>query len=175
MGVAVAETLRALGAGEVRLKWPNDIVWHQRKLGGLLLQLRSESGGPASVVAGLGLNLSLPAEARAQLAGGGALPVADLTEALVGHAVGRNDLAGTLAAAMLAALEEFGRCGFSAFASRWTALDALAGARVRIEQGSQVVEGEACGTDSEGALLVEVAGQVRRFHSGDVSLRPATP
>jgi BirA family biotin operon repressor/biotin-[acetyl-CoA-carboxylase] ligase len=175
MGVAVAETLRDLGAREVRLKWPNDIVWRQRKLGGLLLQLRSESGGPASVVAGLGLNLSLPAEARARLAGEAALPVADLTEAMAGNAVGRNALAGTLAAAMLAALEEFGRCGFSTFASRWTALDALAGARVRIEQGSQVLEGEACGTDAEGALLVEVAGQVRRFHSGDVSLRPATP
>lgn len=174
MGVAVAETLRDIGAGEVRLKWPNDIVWRQRKLGGLLLQLRSESGGPASVVAGLGLNLSLPAGARAQLAGEGALPVVDLAEAMAGRVVGRNALAGKLAAAMLAALEEFGRCGFSAFASRWAALDALAGVRVRVEQGSQVVEGDACGTDAEGALLVKVAGQVRRFHSGDVSLRPAT-
>jgi BirA family biotin operon repressor/biotin-[acetyl-CoA-carboxylase] ligase len=175
MGVAVAETLRDFGAGEVRLKWPNDIVWRQRKLGGLLLQLRSESGGPASVVAGLGLNLSLPAEARARLAGEGALPVADLDEAMAGRVPGRNALAGTLAAAMVAVLDEFGRCGFGAFASRWAGLDALAGARVRVEQGAEFVEGEACGTDAEGALLIKVAGQVRRFHSGDVSLRPATP
>lgn len=175
VGVAVAETLRDLGADEVRLKWPNDIVWRQRKLGGLLLQLRSESGGPASVVAGLGLNLSLPAEARARLADEGALPVADLDEAMAGHVPGRNALAGTLVAAIVAALDEFGRCGFGAFASRWAGLDALAGARVRVEQGAELVEGEACGTDTEGALLVEVAGQVRRFHSGDVSLRPAMP
>ena len=175
MGVAVAEALRDLGAGEVRLKWPNDIVWRQRKLGGLLLQLRSESGGPASVVAGLGLNLSLPAAARARLEGEGALPVVDLAEAMAGHPAGRNALGGTLAAAMLAALDEFGRCGFGAFASRWAALDALAGARVRIEQGTETVEGDACGTDADGALLVKVAGQIRRFHSGDVSLRPATP
>jgi BirA family biotin operon repressor/biotin-[acetyl-CoA-carboxylase] ligase len=175
MGVAVAETLRDLGAAEVRLKWPNDVVWHQRKLGGLLLQLRSESGGQASVVTGLGLNLSLQVEARARLAGEAALPVADLAEAMAGQVVGRNVLAGTLAAAMLAALEEFGRRGFAEFASRWAALDALAGARVRIEQGAEVVEGDACGTDAEGALLVEVAGQIRRFRSGDVSLRPATP
>jgi biotin-(acetyl-CoA carboxylase) ligase len=38
-----------------------------------------------------------------------------------------------------------------------------------------MVEGEACGADAEGALLVRVAGQLRRFHSGDVSLRPAMP
>jgi len=175
MGVAVAEALRDLGAGEVGLKWPNDIVWRQRKLGGLLLQLRSESGGPASVVAGLGLNLSLPAGARTRLAGEGGLPVADLGEATAGQAPGRNAVAGALAAAMLAALDEFGRCGFGAFMSRWAALDALAGARVRVEQGAQVVEGDACGTDAEGALLVNVAGRVRRFHSGDVSLRPSSP
>jgi BirA family biotin operon repressor/biotin-[acetyl-CoA-carboxylase] ligase len=174
MGVAVAETLRDGGAKEVQLKWPNDIVWRQRKLGGLLLQLRSESGGPASVVAGLGLNLSLPAAARARLSGGGALPVADLAEAMVGQPVGRNALAGRLAAGMLAALEKFSHAGFGAFAPRWAELDALAGTRVRIEQGAEVVEGDACGTDAEGALLVRVAGQVRRFHSGDVSPRPST-
>jgi BirA family biotin operon repressor/biotin-[acetyl-CoA-carboxylase] ligase len=175
MGVAVAETLREAGAKEMRLKWPNDIVWRHRKLGGLLLQLRSESGGSASVVVGLGLNLSLPAQARARLAVDGALPVADLAEAMAGHHVGRNALAGTLAARMLTALEEFGRRGFGAFAPRWADLDALAGAQVRIEQGAEMVEGEACGADAEGALLVRVAGQLRRFHSGDVSLRPAMP
>ena len=42
---------------EIQLKWPNDVVHAHRKLGGLLLQMRSEAGGPAYVVAGLGLNL----------------------------------------------------------------------------------------------------------------------
>jgi biotin-(acetyl-CoA carboxylase) ligase len=34
------------------------------------------------------------------------------------------------------------------------------------------VEGEACGADADGALLVRVDGQLQRFYSGDVSLRP---
>ena len=50
-----AGALREAGVAEAVVKWPNDLVWRQRKLGGLLLQLRSEAGGPASVVAGLGL------------------------------------------------------------------------------------------------------------------------
>lgn len=175
MGVAVAEALRDLGAEEVRLKWPNDIVWRQRKLGGLLLQMRSESGGPASVVAGLGLNMSLSAEARNRLAGEGALPVADLDDAMSGKSTGRNAVGGALAVAMLAALDEFGRSGFHAFKSRWARLDALAGSQVRVVQGEETVEGVACGADAEGALLIKVHGQIRRFHSGDVSLRLATP
>jgi BirA family biotin operon repressor/biotin-[acetyl-CoA-carboxylase] ligase len=175
LGVAVAEALRGIGLAEVGLKWPNDIVWRRRKLGGMLLQLRTEAGGPSSVVAGLGLNVDLPAAARAALVTADAQPVTDLREALAGNPPGRNELAAVLALAMLAGLDEFGRSGFATFAPRWAALDALAGARVRVTQGDDSVEGEARGADAGGALLVEVDGRIERFHSGDVSLRAAGP
>jgi BirA family biotin operon repressor/biotin-[acetyl-CoA-carboxylase] ligase len=173
LGVAVAEALRDVGVAEVRLKWPNDIVWRGRKLGGLLLQLRTETGGAATVVAGLGLNLSLPQPTREALSTGGALPVADLREAMGDAAPGRNELAAALASAMLEALAGFERTGFAPFAGRWAVLDALAGERVRVSQGASDVEGEGCGVDSEGALQVRVGGEMQRFLSGDVSLRPS--
>ncbi|MGI9246494.1 MAG: biotin--[acetyl-CoA-carboxylase] ligase, partial [Steroidobacteraceae bacterium] len=84
LGVCVVRSLRELGAERVELKWPNDIVCGHRKLGGLLLQMRSEAGGPAYVVAGLGLNLRLPAAARAELAAPDVTPVTDLTDACAG-------------------------------------------------------------------------------------------
>ena len=175
LGVAVAEALRGLGLAEARLKWPNDVAWRGRKLGGLLLQLRTEAGGGATVVAGLGLNLSLPQEARATLATGGALPVTDLHEAMAASPPGRNELAAALASALLDALAGFERAGFEPFAGRWAALDALAGERVLVSDGSSDVEGEACGVDAEGALQLRVDGELRRFLSGDVSLRPSRP
>jgi len=175
VGVGVAQALRSVGLGEACVKWPNDLVWRRRKLGGLLLQLRTEAGGPASVVAGLGINLALPQEARESLLAPGVQPVTDLAEALGHRAPGRNELAAALAAAMLDTFDEFARGGYAAFAPRWAALDALAGAQVRVTQADDAVEGEACGADADGALLVRVAGQLRRFHSGDVSLRPVNP
>jgi BirA family biotin operon repressor/biotin-[acetyl-CoA-carboxylase] ligase len=175
LGVAVAEALRGLGLAEARLKWPNDVVWRGRKLGGLLLQLRTETGGAATVVAGLGLNLSLPEETRAALAGGGALPVADLREAMAAGPPGRNELAAALASAMLDALAGFERSGFAPFAGRWAALDALAGECVLVSDGTSDVEGEACGVDAAGALQLRIDGELRRFLSGDVSLRPSRP
>lgn len=171
IGVGVADALRSMGLADVRVKWPNDLVWRRRKLGGLLLQLRSEAGGPASVVAGLGVNVSLPREARDALATPGAQPVADLAEALGERLPGRNEIAAALSAAILDTFDEFGRAGYAAFAPRWAALDALAGAAVRVTQADGCVEGEACGSDTDGALLVRVGGELRRFHSGDVSLR----
>jgi BirA family biotin operon repressor/biotin-[acetyl-CoA-carboxylase] ligase len=174
-GVAVAETLNEFGAGEVRLKWPNDVVWRGRKLGGLLLQLRSEQGGAANVVAGLGLNLAVPAATREAIASSGALPAADLREVLGDATPGRNALAAALAGRLLDAFDAFAQDGFSRFAARWAALDALAGARVNVAQGADSVEGEARGVDGDGALLLEVGGRLERYYSGDVSLRPVTP
>jgi len=173
IGVQVADTLRAEGAGEAMLKWPNDVVWRHRKLGGLLIQLRLEAGGAASVVVGLGLNLSMPESVRARLAAPDATPVADLREALGGRLPDRNSLAGRLVAAMCEGLERFGREGFAPFATRWQELDSLSGAEVRVTQSTGSVEGRALGADRDGALRVEVGGRVERFFAGDVSLRAA--
>jgi BirA family biotin operon repressor/biotin-[acetyl-CoA-carboxylase] ligase len=174
VGVSVAESLRAAGATETMLKWPNDIVWRRRKLGGLLLQLRSEAGGAASVVVGLGLNLALPDDTRSLLAACGATPVADLADALEGPARGRNALAARLVTSVLACLERFGRDGYAPFVGRWKSLDSLAGARVQVIQGDGRIEGVALGADDDGALRVSVNGRVERFYAGDVSLRTDT-
>lgn len=172
VGVQVADAMRAAGAAETMLKWPNDIVWRHHKLGGLLIQLKLEAGGAASVVVGLGLNIALPDEARRQLMAAGAAPMTDLTEALGGGAVGRNALAGQLAQAICAGLDRFGREGFAPFAARWHELDSLAGAQVRVAHASGHAEGKALGADRDGALRVDVGGRVERFLAGDVTLRP---
>jgi BirA family transcriptional regulator, biotin operon repressor / biotin---[acetyl-CoA-carboxylase] ligase len=171
IGVTVADTLRAEGAREAMLKWPNDIVWRGRKLGGLLIQLKLEAGGAASVVVGLGLNLSMPEPVRASLATPDATPVADLREAIAGRGPGRNALAGRLVAAMCEGLERFGREGFAPWAARWQELDSLSGLEVRVTRSGGSVEGRALGADHDGALRVEVGGRVERYYAGDVSLR----
>lgn len=173
VGVQVADTLRSAGASETMLKWPNDIVWRHRKLGGLLIQLKLEAGGSASVVVGLGLNLALPDEARSTLAAPGATPATDLRAALGGRIPDRNELAGRLVAAICAGLTRFGREGFSPYAARWHELDSLSGALVRVSQSAGSVEGRALGVDRDGALRVELGGRVERFLAGDVSLRAA--
>jgi BirA family biotin operon repressor/biotin-[acetyl-CoA-carboxylase] ligase len=171
LGVQVAECLRSLGADEAQLKWPNDLVWRHRKLGGFLVQSKLEAGGAASVVAGLGINLALPRWAREQLEAAGATPTSDVTEATGGRAPGRNRLAGRLAQSMCEGLAAFGREGFGPFAARWVALDSLAGAPVRVTHATGCTEGIARGADRDGALRIEVDGRVERFLAGDVTLR----
>lgn len=175
LGVCVVRALRELGAVDVQLKWPNDVVHGHRKLGGLLLQMRSEAGGPAYVVAGLGLNLRLPAAARSRIQAPGVTPVTDLTEACGSAPPSRIDVAARTAACMLEGLERFGREGFAPFAREWDAYDSLRDAPVTVLRHDGTLDGYARGVDAEGALRVETTpGQVERVHAGDVSLRRAS-
>jgi BirA family biotin operon repressor/biotin-[acetyl-CoA-carboxylase] ligase len=172
MGVCVVRALREYGATDVQLKWPNDIVHHHAKLGGLLLQMRSEAGGPAYVVAGLGLNLRMPESARAAIESPLATPVTDLATACGGIPPPRLETAARVAGRMLAGLAEFSRTGYFAFARDWADFDSLRDAPVTVLRHDGPLEGIARGADAEGALRVEVPGGViERVHAGDVSLR----
>jgi BirA family biotin operon repressor/biotin-[acetyl-CoA-carboxylase] ligase len=63
-GLAVADALEAFGVGgELRLKWPNDLMLGDRKAGGILCEARWQGTALAWVVIGLGLNVAnRPAE-----------------------------------------------------------------------------------------------------------------
>jgi BirA family transcriptional regulator, biotin operon repressor / biotin---[acetyl-CoA-carboxylase] ligase len=57
-GLAVAEALGRLGAGDrIRLKWPNDLMLDDRKVGGILCEARWQGAALAWIVIGLGLNV----------------------------------------------------------------------------------------------------------------------
>ncbi len=58
-GLAVAELLARLGAGRrLALKWPNDLMLDDRKVGGILCEARWQGSAPAWVVIGIGLNVT---------------------------------------------------------------------------------------------------------------------
>ena len=169
-GVAVARALERCGAHGVRLKWPNDIWFEDRKLGGILPELRAEPAGPACVVIGVGINVMLDAAARAALASLG-IQAASLAEACLPQVPSRNRVAGAILDALLGMLAQYEHAGFAPFRAPWSELDALRGRRSRVLRGASSISGLACGVDAEGALLVDVGGQMQRFNSGEVSLR----
>jgi len=168
-GIAVAEALHAAGYGEVRLKWPNDVVIPGpdglRKLAGILVEGGGEQGGRARGVVGIGLNLRLPA-AGIQID----QPWIDL--ARLGEPFpSRNALAGLLLTHLLPALREFDRDGLPPLIERYTRLDVLYGQQIEVRMGEVVQRGVASGIADDGALRVCLAEGERRFHAGEVSLR----
>jgi BirA family biotin operon repressor/biotin-[acetyl-CoA-carboxylase] ligase len=169
VGVAVARALAKVGAVGTSLKWPNDIWFRDRKMGGVLIELRAEAQGPAHVVIGIGINVILPPGARQKIEASGVAVAAveDACEA----GPSRNRVAGTILDELLSMLLQYERQGFAAFRDAWAALDALNGRPAQIIVGDNVVTGVARGVDADGALLLDNGDRVQRFVSGEASLR----
>jgi len=167
-GVAARRALHRLGFSGLSLKWPNDIVHADGKVGGILIDLRGEAAGPAYFVVGIGINIRLPARVRERLRAEG---VEALDLASLGQAPKRTEAAAVLVAELTAALLEFGGRGMAAFADEWQEADALAGRPVRVLQGGLQFDGLARGVDGDGALMLETDGVRRRILSGEVSVR----
>jgi BirA family biotin operon repressor/biotin-[acetyl-CoA-carboxylase] ligase len=173
VGVATVNAFRRLGIEGVGLKWPNDLIWQNRKLGGILIEMRGESAGPASVVIGIGINMQMPGAVRIRLAEQQAVLIADVHEIMRGRTPPRNVVIGAIVDEVVTMLATFTQRGFEPFAEEWRRLDTLADAQVKIISGTETTFGTARGVEIDGTLLVDVNGQLRRFASGEVSLRPA--
>lgn len=171
VGVAVVKAFERLGIQGVGLKWPNDLQWQGRKLGGILIEMRGESAGPAQVIIGIGINMQMPAAIRMQLVEREAVMIADVHEIAREHTPTRNALIGTVVAELFEMLQTFTASGFAPFHDQWLLLDTLANAPVKVISGAQTTLGTARGVELDGTLLVDVDGELRKFVSGEVSLR----
>ena len=171
VGVAVSRALVRAGAQGIALKWPNDIWFQDRKLGGVLIELRAEAGGPAHVVIGVGINVSLSEQVRGEIEASGTAAAA-VTDACKAPP-SRNLVAGAILDELLSMLVQYERHGFSAFRDEWTALDGLKDRPAQVAVGGTVILGVARGVDSDGALVLETKGSMQRFVSGEASLRLA--
>jgi BirA family transcriptional regulator, biotin operon repressor / biotin---[acetyl-CoA-carboxylase] ligase len=171
VGVVVRRALAHAAGIDVALKWPNDLVWGERKLGGILLDLAAEAQGGCHVVAGVGLNVSLPTELLPAICDWPRGAV-DLATAM-GRAPPRR---GALAVEVISALVElfaaYADAGFAAYRDDWRDADFLKGRRVRLESAAGTLAGTAIGIEADGALIVETAAGCReRIISGDVTVR----
>ena len=161
VGVATVETLQRLGAPGLVLKWPNDIVHAQGKVGGILLELQQQ-GSARWLILGLGLNvMPLPA-ASDQALGLRAL----------GLRASREVILEAIFPALLSELRAFLREGLSpALRQRYQALDAYQGAFVQAEIGADRIEGRYQGINEEGLLVLETLSGPKVLGHGEVSLR----
>lgn len=165
VGVALARALAQFGVPDVRLKWPNDVWCGGRKLAGVLLELSGDLTDRCAVVVGIGMNVGLRGDSAAAID----QPWVDLNSVCPG--IGRNQLAAAMLNQLLPLLHEYPARGFAAYREAWQALDQFAGEQVCLLSASNEWCGTAAGVDESGALLLDMEGERRRFHGGEVSLR----
>jgi BirA family biotin operon repressor/biotin-[acetyl-CoA-carboxylase] ligase len=161
-GVAAAQALHALGASDTRLKWPNDLVVGDDKLGGVLVETRAARTGTLAVI-GMGINCRASAGVATRVARG----IASLDRWIA--APRRSAVIETIAKRLVEALARFEASGLAPTRAEWDALDGLAGRKLRVRLADgRVLSGVASGLAEDGALCLQTARGPRTVHSARV-------
>jgi len=182
--VSVADALRELTGLDVQVKWPNDLLFGGRKLGGLLVESMQTAGEKvSSAVLGIGLNVSLTEDdLPAELAG-----TATSLQLELGRPVERLDVLRATLRALERCFEQYEREGIGGFRERWRKLSSTLGREVTVapraanappvhggagERLDQSTTGIVTDLAESGALVIQdEAGATREIWFGDISLR----
>lgn len=174
VGVALCETLKNFSLNDVQLKWPNDLLYKGKKLGGILLEINGDAAGECNLVLGVGINVSMPAYAAKEIDQAWTDLASLAREQGVKHLPERNALAGQCLFSLLSLLGSYENQGFAPWRERWQKLDANAGKKVVLQLGVRDVSGTVQGVDESGALILKTEAGVETFIGGEISLRSLT-
>ncbi|SIO24706.1 bifunctional biotin--[acetyl-CoA-carboxylase] ligase/biotin operon repressor BirA [Salinivibrio sp. ES.052] len=166
VGVAMTRALHELGARDVRVKWPNDLYYQDKKLAGILVEMTGQTGDAAHLVIGMGLNIGMGAHLNSCID----QPWAKLADAC-SPMPSRNTLAATLIRCLKEALIDYEQQGLGSIMADWPRLDNFIDRPVKLLMGERQVQGIERGIDQHGALLLEVDGNITPYLGGEISLR----
>jgi BirA family biotin operon repressor/biotin-[acetyl-CoA-carboxylase] ligase len=161
--VAAYETLAAYCPAGLDIKWPNDLLIHERKVGGILVEGMS-SAGSLRLIVGIGVNLnheSFPTEISA---------TATSLYLQTGQKTDVVEFRDRLLARLTAWYGEWTQGRVAEILARWQALSSYAqGQAVTVTLENETVEGITAGLTQDGALLVRTAGgETRVVLAGEV-------
>ncbi|WP_162047375.1 bifunctional biotin--[acetyl-CoA-carboxylase] ligase/biotin operon repressor BirA [Vibrio taketomensis] len=165
VGVAIVEALEKLGIEGIKLKWPNDLYYRDKKLAGILVEMSGQAGAAAHLVIGMGMNLKMATNTQ-----GITQPWSCLADA-VEHDIDRNQLAITLINSLKTALSEYEITGMQGFVERWNRLDNYLGREIRLIMGEREVIGISSGINEQGAVLINTDNGLETYIGGEISLR----
>jgi len=135
MAVAVIDAVEEVAGFSPQVKWPNDVVWSDRKLAGILAEAHWPNDREVALVVGTGLNVNWPDELPADLAG-----IAIAINHIAHHDIEREPL---LVALLRHFALRYADVGSSALLDAWRERSATLHRRVRVDLGSEQIEGVA--------------------------------
>ena len=158
IGLAIAEVLN------VQVKWPNDILFNGRKLGGILVEIANHKNGMLNLVIGVGINVSLPKQTEISQ------PYAEVCE--IDPDVERQTLLPKLIQHLYARLNTFEQNGINEeFQQAWQSYNAFSNNEVNVLTEQGTILGIEQGIDERGYLKVLCGNKIQMFNGGEVSLR----
>ncbi len=166
IGIAAVEALEEMGIQGVKLKWPNDLYYQDKKLAGILVEMSGQAGGAANLVIGMGLNIGMP-DKQPDID----QPWTTLNQVCADIRLDRTQLALTLIEHWKTILADYEMMGLAGFVERWNRLDNFIGRPVKLLMGAREVKGIVQGIDQQGGVVLETDNGLETYIGGEISLR----
>jgi len=163
--VACATAIMETTGLEVNIKWPNDVQVGGRKLGGILLETRTEPDVISHAVVGIGVNVNM----RASDFPASIKKIATSVLRETGKTARRAPIAAAILNRMDAELKALEKKGRGPLLKKWMGLSSTLGKKVKVTGADGVLTGTAMGIDDEGRLLLRLPNRrLKKISSGDV-------
>ena len=180
-GLAVLDALKKQGlANEIGLKWPNDLVARERKLGGILVEAARDNEGKPFAVCGIGVNVNYTPQ---EVPDGGlaAIGLSDLHESVPSVDTLLDEAYHTVMDSVDAWAEQLNALADDAsplapVRDEYVAQLNWIGERViaRSPAGDELAQGIFKTVDTFGRACIETKDGLRSFHFEEASLRPVS-
>ena len=162
--LALAAALEDAGCTQVGIKWPNDVLLGDAKIGGILI----ESFGDRHAI-GIGANLNNDSSQLADLA----YPATSAADQL-GRRVDREQVAAAVIGQLVGLIAELPANRKSQH-RRWVRRSVLIGRRIEMSKAGRIITGTVSGLRQDGAIGIGSEGTICWHHYGSVDKILAEP
>ena len=166
VSATVIAVLHEIGFPDVGLKWPNDIIFQEQKLGGILIETKTNKHGQQDIIVGIGLNIDCPSSFSKNID----QAVTDLAS-IKKPLPKRNYIAAKLIAALIAVLKNYHYTNNQDIIDEWRRYDHISGKHAKLVLPNQSISGLVLGVDNNGCLLFDVNGSIQKYTTGTVRLK----
>lgn len=166
VSLAVVKTLQSYLSKALKVKWPNDILYANKKLSGILIESQIDSRGGCSVIIGIGINVNMRTDHDNQISQAWT-SLCNITKSYVD----RNPLCASLTNHLMDYLNQFNTFGLIFFKNEWHSVDCLFNKKIVIQHAKTKISGIAKGINNQGCLLIKMEnGETKAFSSGDTHI-----
>jgi len=160
--VSICEAVKKVIDLDAQIKWPNDVLMHNKKVAGILTEMNAEVDKVNFVVIGIGLNVNN--DKKSLISGATSLKEQQGEE--ISRVVLLQELLRRIENNYLL-LEDKGEVEII---NKWRNFTLTLGTRVKVDYQNKHIEGQAIDVDTDGALLIRKdSGFIQKISSGDVT------
>ena len=167
VAVEVSKSLNKFSSENIKIKWPNDLFIHDKKLGGILIESSSSTKNQTEVVIGIGINIYMTREEGKNIDQNWVS-----LNSYLKKKTDRNKVAGSILDRMIRLTVDFPNTGIGAYVKQFETINILKNKECRvIAQNNLILEGVVKGINKKGELLLKVKNDIYNLTYGEVTIR----